>query len=97
MSILIAVQNKIKLWIQNIFLNWMTIWRFFKIWKLLNEEEDKKTLLNYNAKLTIFPHKEYLFTELCAMYVHESVLNEEVKETLDETRNRPWITQLCKL
>ena len=97
MSILIAVQNKIKLWIQNVFLNWMTIWRFFKMWTLLNEEEDKKTLLNYNAKLTIFPHKEYLFTELCAKYVHELVLNEEVKETLDETRNRPWITQLCKL
>ena len=67
------------------------------MWTLLNEEEDKKTLLNYNAKLTIFPHKEYLFTELCAKYVHELVLNEEVKETLDETRNRPWITQLCKL
>ena len=67
------------------------------MWTLLNEEEDKKTLLNYNAKLTIFPHKEYLFTELCAKYLHELVLNEEVKETLDETRNRPWITQLCKL
>ena len=97
MSILIAVQNKIKLWIQNVFLNWMTIWRFFQKWTLLNEEEDEKTLLNYNAKLTVFPPKEYLFPELRAKYLHKLVLNEGVKETLDEIRNRPWITQRCKL
>ena len=53
----------------------------------------KNSPLNYDAKFPIFLPKEHIYTKLYVKFIHELVLHNGVKETLNEIRNKFWITQ----